>query len=77
MVFSDLVSLNSGTFTKRAIPGATSKLYDPLDLLSPVIILSKIIFQAICKSMVDWDDPVDSFLLEQGLKIVHGTRKVK
>ena len=50
---SQLETINNGTITKRAILGATSKLYDPLGLLSPVIILSKIIFQAICKSKVD------------------------
>jgi len=62
---SPLETINNGTITKRAILGATSKFYDPLGLLSPVIITSKIIFQAICKSKVDWDDPVDSFLHEQ------------
>ena len=80
LLFLDLASpletINNGTITKRAILGATSKFYDPLGLLSPVIILSKIIFQAICKSKVDWDDPVDSFLHEQWLKLVQDTRKV-
>ena len=80
LLFLDLASpletINKGTITKRAILGATSKFYDPLGILSPVIILSKIIFQAICKSKVDWDDPVDSFLHEQWLKLVQDTRKV-
>ena len=80
LLFLDLASpletINNGTITKRAILGATRKFYDPLGLLSPVIILSKIIFQTICKSKVDWDDPVDSFLHEQWLKLVQDTRKV-
>jgi len=36
----------------------------------------KIIFQTICKTKVDWDDPVDSFLHEQWLKLVQDTRNV-
>ena len=69
LLFLDLASpletINNGQVTKRAILGATSKLYDPLGLLSPVIILLKIIFQSIFKSKVEWDNPVDSFLHEQ------------
>jgi len=61
---SPLETINNGTITKKVILGATSRLYDPLGLLSPVIILSDIIFQTICQSKVDWDDPVDSFLYE-------------
>ena len=62
--------------TKRAILGTTSKLYDPLGLLSPVIILLKIIFQSICKTRVGWDDPVDSFIHEQWLNLVQDAKKV-
>ena len=73
---SPLETVSDDSVTKRAILGATSKLYDPLGLLSPVIILLKIIFQSICKSKVGWDDPVDSFLYKQWLKLVQDTRKV-
>ena len=67
---SPLESDNTCPVTKRVILGTTSKLYDPLGLLSPVIILLKIIFQSICKTRVGWDDPVDSFIHEQWLKLV-------
>ena len=39
-----------GMKSKRAILGTTSKLYDPLGLLSPAIIPLKIIFQSIYKT---------------------------
>ena len=52
-----LETINNGPITKRGILGATSKLYDPLGLINPVVILLKIIFQSICKSKVEWDDP--------------------
>lgn len=72
---SSLETINNGTVTKRVILCATSRLYDPLDLPSPVMILSKII-QTICKSKLDWDDPLDLFLYEQWLNTVEDTRKV-
>ena len=80
LLFLDLASpletINYSPVTQTAVLGATSKLYDPLGLLSPDIILLKIIFQAICKSKLEWDDPVDSFLHEQWLKLVQDIKKV-
>ena len=73
---SPLETDNTCLVTKRVILGTTSKLYDPLGLLSPVIILLKIIFQSICKTRVGWDDPVDSFIHEQWLKLVQDAKKV-
>ena len=73
---SPLETSNTCPVTKRAILGTTSKLYDPLGLISPVIILLKIIFQSICKTRVGWDDPVDSFIHEQWLKLVKDAKKV-
>ena len=70
---SPLETDNTCLVTKRAILGTTSKLYDPLGLLSPVVILLTIIFQSICKTRVGWDDPVDS---EQWLKLVQDAKKV-
>ena len=66
---------NTCLVTKRAILSTTSKLYDPLELRSQVIILLKIIFQSICKTRVSWDDPVDSFIHEQWLKLVQDAKK--
>ena len=73
---SALETDNTCLVTKRAILGTTSKLYDSLGLLSPVIILLKIIFQSICKTGVGWDDPVDSLIYEQWLKLVQDAKKV-
>ena len=79
LLFLDLTSPletdDTCLITKRAILG-TSKLYDPLGLLSPVIILLKIIFQSICKTRVGWDNPVDSFIHEQWLNLVQDAKKV-
>ena len=49
--------------TKRNIVGFASKFYDPFGFLSPVIITLKVFFQELCKSKLDWDDPLPSELL--------------
>ena len=82
---SDMISLNLASpiesnngcpITKRSILAATSKLYDPLGILSPVIILWKIIFQSVCKSKMGWDDPVETFIHEQWLKLTQDLKMV-
>ena len=51
---------SNNELSKRYILSATAKFYDPLGLLGPIIVLFKILFQAVCKSQADWDDPLDS-----------------
>ncbi|XP_068739617.1 uncharacterized protein [Montipora capricornis] len=67
---------NGCPITKRSILAATSKLYDPLGILSPVIILWKIIFQSVCKSKMGWDDPVEMLIHEQWLKLTQDLKMV-
>ena len=62
--------------TKRNIIGFTSKFYDPMGFLSQVIITFKVFFQELCKSKLDWDDPLPSELLRKWKHVVtrfHGT----
>ncbi|XP_025263150.1 uncharacterized protein LOC112637495 [Camponotus floridanus] len=46
--------------TKRAILSTIAKLFDPLELLSPVIIKAKIIIQELWSVKLAWDDPLPS-----------------
>ena len=82
---SDMFSLNLASqietnngcpIAKRSILAATSKLYDPLGILSPVIILWKIIFQSVSKSKMGWYDPVEMSIHEQWLKLTQDLRMV-
>ena len=42
--------------TKRIILSTTAQFFDPLGLLSPVILPLKHIFQELCKLKINWDD---------------------
>ncbi|XP_004521657.1 uncharacterized protein LOC101451129 [Ceratitis capitata] len=56
------------TLTKRAFLSDVSTLFDPLGLLAPVTIRSKIWFQEIWRSGVDWDDLVPDDISAQWLE---------
>ena len=38
-------------------------MYDPLEIVSPVILVGKQILQDLCRRNVDWDDPVPEEIL--------------
>lgn len=44
--------------TKRSIISEISRLFDPLGLIGPVILLPKLIIQELWKSQIDWDASV-------------------
>ena len=51
--------------TKRHIVGVGSKFYDPLGFLSPITIRFKMLFQDLCQSKIEWDEPLSGELLSK------------
>ena len=49
--------------TKRHVVSIVGKFYDPLGFLSPVIVRFKVLFQELCGSKIDWDQPLSGELL--------------
>ncbi|XP_030747905.1 uncharacterized protein LOC115876309 [Sitophilus oryzae] len=45
-------------YTKRSVLSVLSKLFDPLGLLSPCIVLAKIFMQRLWLQKVSWDEPL-------------------
>ena len=45
--------------TKRNVISTESKFYDPLGVISPIVVQFKILFQKLCKERRDWDDPLE------------------
>ena len=56
--------------TKRQIVAITTKFYDPLGFISPVVMHFKILFQAMCISKIGWDEPLTGELLSQWKSLV-------
>ena len=54
---SSIPSITSLT-TKREVLKESSKLFDPLGLLSPVTIKAKFFMQSLWQRNLDWDEPL-------------------
>ena len=44
--------------TKHDLLSSTAKIYDPMGLISPVVLMMKVLFQETCKAELDWDMPL-------------------
>ena len=55
--------------TKRDVLRESSKVYDPLGLLSPVTIKAKIFIQTLWQHNVEWDGPLSDEIQQQWLSI--------
>lgn len=55
--------------TKRGILSEASRLFDPLGLLSPVIVQIKVFFQNLWIENLDWDDQLPAKLSEEWMKL--------
>jgi hypothetical protein len=51
-------SVDQSHLTKRNVLSDSSKIFDPLGLISCVTIVVKIIFQQLWKQSIDWDEPL-------------------
>ncbi|XP_011860341.1 PREDICTED: uncharacterized protein LOC105557650 [Vollenhovia emeryi] len=60
---------SSGTVSKRAILSEVSRLFDPLGLLGPVIVIAKLILQNLWKAGIHWDESVPQELHTSWLKL--------
>ena len=62
---------------KRILLSSISKIFDPMGLASPAVVMMKAMFQRLCKSGLDWDDPVDSDTQKRWDCWLMGTAKAK
>ena len=74
------LSLPEKPCTRRGILSVTSSLYDPLGFVVPVVLISKLLLQELCKEGLDWDDPVSpdqKFKWLSWLKSLAGIRDIR
>ena len=65
-----------GTFTKRTLLSSTAPFYDPLGLLSPVILPLKCMFQEICHWKLGWDEALPEGLASRWKELLQAMGEV-
>ncbi|XP_063990952.1 uncharacterized protein LOC135169656 [Diachasmimorpha longicaudata] len=58
----------SAAITKRTVLSETAKIFDPLGLLSPVVVMAKMIMQKLWTLKTGWDTPLPSEIQEEWLQ---------
>ena len=51
--------------TKRNVISLATRFYDPLDVISPVTVRFKQLFQKLCEKQVEWDEPLTRELVTE------------
>ena len=60
----ELAILIKGTEpTKRSVVAIATKFYDPIGFVAPVTICFKMLFQQLCSSKIEWNEPLTGELL--------------
>ena len=78
--FQFRVNLSSKPTTRRGILSTVSSIFDPLGLISPIILQGKQILQRLCKGGTNWDDPVpdeERMRWEQWIEDLKGLEHIK
>nr|CAH7737235.1 unnamed protein product [Callosobruchus chinensis] len=60
---------NDQKVTKRLILSIISQLFDPMGLISPCVIIGKVLIQKLWLEKIDWDSPVSEELKIEWLKL--------
>ena len=69
-------NLNSSVPTKRIILSTLASIFDPLGLVSPVLVGPKVLFQEMCIGKLDWDEPLPEDKLSSWYEWVDDLEKV-
>ena len=62
--------------TKRVILSTLATLFDPLGLISPLAVPAKVLFQDLCLTKLDWDEPLPPNELSRWEEWVQSLRQV-
>ena len=66
--FTFTPTLEGSDDTRRGILSQTVSLFDPLGLVSPVVLAARFILQQLCKLKVGWDDPIPGDIAAQWIE---------
>lgn len=76
-LFYKINLVDSPSNTKRLILSDTGSLYDPTNMLAPVIIVAKMFIQTLWLAGLDWDTPLPTPLLNEWLAFRRGLVKLE
>ena len=62
--------------TKRNVLRVGARFYDPLGLISPVVVVTKILFQHLCIDKLDWDEELPKEIQSRWLNYVNKLKKI-
>ena len=62
--------------TKRNVLRVGARFYDPLGLISPVVVVTKILFQHLCIDKLDWDEELPKEFQSRWLNYVKKLKKI-
>ena len=65
------------SLTKRHIVSTVSKFYDPLGILLPIIIKTKLLLQEICLTRTGWDGALSEDLVKKWRTLVEEQKPVR
>lgn len=68
--------LKNTCLTKRELLQQSSKIFDPLGLVSPVSVRAKLLMQILWKEKYEWDQPLPDEIKNKWIDIVQELRKV-
>ena len=66
--------VESDDLSKRQLLKLTASLYDPLGMISPVILTLKALFQKVCKVGTSWDEPLNQECREEWKRWLRSAR---
>ena len=70
-MFEDVIEI---VRSKRRIFSIFSSIYDPVEFLQPVTVKVKLLFQGICRSRIDWDNPIGELFYKKRLNVVENLK---
>ncbi|XP_049308631.1 uncharacterized protein LOC125777586 [Bactrocera dorsalis] len=62
--------------TKRSILSDVARLYDPIGILAPAVVLAKMFIQTLWRKDLNWDTPIPVELQDQWLKFRNGLEEL-
>ncbi|CAG2215236.1 unnamed protein product [Mytilus edulis] len=65
----NVTDIKEPNITKREILSQSSRIYDPMGLLSPVSVRAKILMQDLWKDKLEWDEPLPLNVQQQWMEL--------